>query len=137
MVDGMDIPYLILGDPAHPLQPWLMKNYPYDANITQEMYSFNVYLNKGRCVVKNAFGRLKGRWRILLERSEVEYTFVPKVVAACCILHNICEMSKDTYKADWQRSVEAAEEEFPQEEPVPNDYDNCPDTVDIRDHLML
>jgi len=53
-------------------------------------------------VVENAFGKLKRRWRCLLKRMDyysIEYT--TDVVAACIVLHNICELSNDTCNPEW------------------------------------
>ena len=50
---------MILGDPAYPLLPWLMKGYV--GSLAQEQESFNVYLSSSRMVVERAFGRLKSR----------------------------------------------------------------------------
>lgn len=136
-IDGMDIPYMIMGDPAYPLMPWLLKNYAYDKNTTPAMDSFNVYMNKARVVVENAFGRLKARWRILARRSDIHYTFVPRLVAACCILHNICELSKETFNNRWHVAVCEDEQDFPQPDTIPHDTENQYDAVDVRDHLML
>lgn len=55
----MEVPYIIIGDPAYPLLPWLIKGYP--GAVTVEQDSFNVYLNSARVVVEMAFGRLRGR----------------------------------------------------------------------------
>ena len=43
-------------------------------------------------MVENAFGRLKARWRHLIKQNDMAVKNVPKVVTACCILHNICEI---------------------------------------------
>lgn len=139
--DGWDISFMIIGDPAFPLQPWLLKNYNYDASTSAEMDSFNVYMNRGTVVVENAFGRLKGRWRILLKQSDVHHTFVPILVAACCILHNVCEMSKESFNSHWLLAVEEAKEIFPQPETVPynleDQYHNDDDDDDNDDHVAL
>ena len=53
-------------------------------------------------VVENAFGRLKGRWRCLLKRMDFMLENVPNVVAACVILHNICEVFGDHFQSEWE-----------------------------------
>ena len=44
---------------------------------------------RGRGVVKNAFGILKTTWRKLLGKSEPNVVYMPDVIIACVILHNI------------------------------------------------
>uniref|UniRef100_A0A8C3XM02 Putative nuclease HARBI1 n=1 Tax=Chelydra serpentina TaxID=8475 RepID=A0A8C3XM02_CHESE len=81
------MPTVILGDPAYPLMPWLMK--PYTGALDTEKELFNYRLSKCRMVVECAFGRLKARWRSLLTRSDLSPKNIPIVIAACCVLHNL------------------------------------------------
>ena len=68
-VDGTDIPLIMLGDPAYPLLPWLMKAYPNNDHLIREQKQFNYRLSKARVMVEHGYGYLKGRWRCLLKRS--------------------------------------------------------------------
>ena len=46
--------------------------------------------------MERSFGILKTRWRAIFLRSlEIRSLFAPKVVGACCILHNICMAAGD------------------------------------------
>ena len=40
-INGIDIPLLILGDPAYPLLPWLMKPFADTGNLTRQQQHFN------------------------------------------------------------------------------------------------
>ena len=92
-INGVDIPLLILGDPAYPLMSWLMKCYPETGCLSPEESHFNYRQSRARMVVENAFGRLKGRWRCLLKRMDyMDIDTIINVVACCVVLHNICEI---------------------------------------------
>ncbi|KAG6923767.1 hypothetical protein G0U57_019316, partial [Chelydra serpentina] len=85
-VGNVEMPIVILGDPAYPIMPWLMK--PYMGALDSSKELFNYRLSKSRMVVECPFGRLKGHWESLLTRSDLSKTNIPIVVAACCVLHN-------------------------------------------------
>lgn len=57
---------------------------------------FNRHHAKARNIIERTFGILKTRWRsIFLRALEIRPLFAPKVVGACCILHNICVATDD------------------------------------------
>ena len=100
-LSGVDVPLVLLGDPAYPLLPWLMMPFPDNGNTTRPQKTFNYRQSRARMVVENAFGRLKGRWRCLLKRMDNNLSNVSNVVAACVVLHNFCDMQGDGYLAEW------------------------------------
>ena len=99
LIDSVETPLMLVGNPAYPLLPWLIK--PFVGSLTPEEESFNCYLSSARIVVENAFGRLKARWRCLLKRIDVDPSFVPSVVLACVILHNFVEKNKERCLDSW------------------------------------
>ena len=93
-------PFLV-GDSAYPLNTWLIKPFPHNSVLTSKQRKFNYLISRARIVSENAFGRLKARWRRLLKQNDMDVFNVPRVVLACCILHNICEIHGDTFSTVW------------------------------------
>ncbi|XP_048374905.1 putative nuclease HARBI1 [Sphaerodactylus townsendi] len=89
ILEGVSVPPLILTDGAFPMRRWLMKPYAPPHNA-QEM-RFNYQLSRVRNVVECALKRLKARWRCLTAKLTVFPQNVTSLVAACVVLHNICE----------------------------------------------
>lgn len=122
-MNGVEIPVHLVGNVAYPLKKWLMKSFPDEHTLTAEQRHFNSQLNSAHTVVEKAFEHLKGRWRCLLKRTDVDYTFMPDIITACCILHNVCEMNEEDFLPQW--SVMDSDEVLPQ-----------PDTTLYRDTVM-
>ena len=88
-VGDVTVPPLVVGDSAFPLRTWLMKPYT-NASLTPRQRYFNYRLSRSRMVTEGAYGQLKGRWRVLLRKSESSQDNVRITTLACMVLHNIC-----------------------------------------------
>ena len=88
---GREMKPVILGDPAYPLLRWLIKGYPENQTTTNFQRYFNFRLSRARMSVENTFGRWKGRFRRFLKRVDLTVNCITAVIAASCIMHNICE----------------------------------------------
>jgi hypothetical protein len=103
---GVYIPPLLLADSAFPMETWIMKPYS-NAVLTKDQRYFNYRLSRARMVVECAYGQLKGRWRLLLRKSEGNLYEVKMATLACMILHNVCLEKGDTMPAKLDLTIDA------------------------------
>uniref|UniRef100_A0A1D1ZDL7 Putative nuclease HARBI1 n=1 Tax=Anthurium amnicola TaxID=1678845 RepID=A0A1D1ZDL7_9ARAE len=84
----------VVGGSGYPLLDWVLVPYAHQ-NLTWTQHAFNEKIGEVQRVAREAFARLKGRWKCLQKRTEVKLQDLPGVLGACCVLHNICEMNKE------------------------------------------
>ena len=101
--DGRLSPYALVGDAAYPCRPWMLAPYKgHKDGLTKEEYNWNFVQSSTRMCVERAFSMLKGRWRILLKRIDVNLKNVPNLVSTCLVLHNMCIIFGDIFwKSEW------------------------------------
>ena len=100
-----EIPLGMVGDSAFLARPWLLKAYPDTTKNRKERY-FNKKLRSARVVSENAYGMLKGRFRIIYKKEECRRQNVKAVSMACIALHNLCIVRSDPCLPRWQLRVE-------------------------------
>ena len=61
-IGGVNVPLIILGDPAYPLLPWVMKPYIENSSSTPEEHTFNYRQSRGynNAIYSTLRGRIKG-----------------------------------------------------------------------------
>ena len=92
--------------------------------------NFNYALIRTRCVVEQAFGRLKGRWKIMDGCNLNDPTFASRVALVCCALHNVCERHQCPFESSWLPDSNAYTDE-----PTASQQSSGVQSVLIRDAL--
>ena len=100
---GIEIYPLLLGDSAFPFRPWVMKPFT-NSVLTPQQRNFNYRLSRARMVTEGAYGKLKGRWRVLYKKCESKKENVKIITLACVVLHNICIDKGDSAPRTWDLS---------------------------------
>ena len=102
-INNTSVPLYLIGDSAYPLQAWLMKPFSHGTGLTPQQNTFNYRISRARIVVENAYGRLKSRWRRLMKRNDKSIENIPNIITAACILHNVCEIHKDSMIVGYEK----------------------------------
>ena len=88
-IKGQVVPPLILGDGAFSMRTWIIKPYG-DAILDEQKRYLNYRLSRASVVAEGAFGKLKGRWRVLSKKCESNPETLKRYGLASIVLHNIC-----------------------------------------------
>lgn len=89
---GVGVPMMIIADSAYSPMQFVLPAFT-DAEIAVDPQGRTLFNKKHaltRNAIERAFGVLKQRWRVLLMTTEVDVETLVYIIAACCILHNIC-----------------------------------------------
>lgn len=80
----------LIGDSAYTLTNHLLVPYKDNGRLNDRQKIYNEKLSKNRVSIEHAFGLLKGRFRCLQNLQVYKTEYIPKIILACCILHNLC-----------------------------------------------
>ncbi|BFG41750.1 protein ALP1-like [Prunus yedoensis var. nudiflora] len=100
-VRGHHVRPYIVGDWCYPLLSFLLTPFSPNGMGTPAQNLFDGMLMKGRSVVVEAIGLLKGRWKILQDLN-VGLNHVPQTIVACCVLHNLCQIAREPEPELWK-----------------------------------
>lgn len=95
-VDGLPLPYVLVGDEAFQLSDYLLRPYPGRGGLSQERSIFNYRLSRARRTIENAFGILVSQWRILKRPIDATVDNTINMIKAIICLHNWLRKCDDT-----------------------------------------
>uniref|UniRef100_A0A2P2JCG0 DDE Tnp4 domain-containing protein n=1 Tax=Rhizophora mucronata TaxID=61149 RepID=A0A2P2JCG0_RHIMU len=105
-VRGHHVRPYIVGDWCYPLLSFFMTPFSPNGAGTPAQNLFDGMLMKGRSVVVEALGLLKGRWKILQDLN-VGLNHAPQTIVACCVLHNLCQVAREPEPDVWKEPDES------------------------------
>ena len=105
LVGAGTVPMVTIGDSAFPRHLWPLKSDKEDTRYPQQKY-FHKKLCSVCVVTENAYGMLKGRWRILYKQTEYRMYNLKYVIMSCIMLHNLCISVNDPCEPRWCLEVE-------------------------------
>lgn len=105
-VRGHHVRPYIVGDWCYPLMSFLLTPFTWNGTGTPAQNAFDEVLLSGRKVVEEAIGLLKARWKILQELN-VGLNHAPQTIVACCVLHNMCQISREPEPELWKEPEES------------------------------
>ena len=132
-INSTQIPNFLVGDSAYLLLPWLIKPFAHSPSLSAQEKVYNYRICRCHVVVEVAFGCLKVRWRRLTKKNEMSIKNVPNVIAACCTLHNICEIHGDTFNEVWLEEINNETDDPTGAQASSSSHD---DAEDIRDAFV-
>ena len=99
--------YALVGVVAYPCCLWMLAPYKgHKDGLTREEYHWNFVQSSIRMCIVQAFGMLKGRWKILLNKIDMHLKNVPKLVSTCLVIHNMCIVfGDDFWKTEWMQEA--------------------------------
>nr|GMC87602.1 putative nuclease HARBI1 [Ipomoea batatas] len=104
-VRGQHVRPYIVGDWGFPLLSFLLTPFSWNRTGSPAQNAFDEALMKGRKMVEEAIGLLKGRWKIL-QNLNVGLTHAPQTIVACCVLHNLCQIAREPEPELWKEPDE-------------------------------
>jgi hypothetical protein len=105
------LPVFLLGDPAYPLMPYIMKEYAAGGSTPREQY-FGYKLCSARNVIECSFGRIKARFSCLKRAMDINIDDLPLVIYACFVLNNYCELNNENVHEELARNAVSYDQEF-------------------------
>ena len=86
--NGRTLPFILVGDEAFPLKPYLLRPYPGKNGLTPQQDIFNYRLSRARRMVENTFGILASQWRVYRKPIIALPQTAISIVQATVCLHN-------------------------------------------------
>lgn len=97
----------VLADSAFGLETWQMTPCKGENGTgSGPERRFNWVHSSARVIVEHAFGRLKGRFRLLLTTHRTSWSMGTRSVLGAMVLHNFLGLQDDSFVPEWADGVE-------------------------------